>query len=397
MAENIIDGSGIQIETYPEIVNDIINGTQQVPGLVRIYGPDINVGSNTPDGNLINIFALSKEDILQLCVAIYDSFDPDQAVGVALDAISQLCGISRQGGSYTQTNVVLVATQAVNLVGLDNPAATPFTISDANNNQFQLVNSQTISAAGTYTYLFQSANIGFTQVIPNTITNIVTITPGVATVNNPSVPTLVGQDQETDAAMRIRRQQSISIPSQGSLNGLIGGLQSIYGVDQAVVYENNTGTTNAYGVPPYSIWCIVNGGSSQAIGNMIYDYWFPGVGMKGSQLVPVTNIDGSSINIYYDKAVYENFYSQFNVHSKSNSGVNTTAIASYLSDNYVLNIYQAADITAMASLLMVYSSDLVMSSAGVSLTNSNFTSEVFPSAYLNKLVLPAANITISVI
>jgi hypothetical protein len=129
---NQITGAGIEIETYPEIVSGIVNGTSEVPGLVTIYGNDINVGSNTADGNLVNIFALSKEDILQLCVSIYDSFDPDQAVGVALDSISQLCGIARQGGSYTQTAIVLVTTQAVNLVGLDNTVSTPFTISDAN-------------------------------------------------------------------------------------------------------------------------------------------------------------------------------------------------------------------------------------------------------------------------
>ena len=96
MSENLISGSGIQIQTYPDILNGIIYGTVEVPGLTQIYGADINTASNTPDGNLINIFALSKEDVLQLCVSIYDSFDPDQAVGIALDSIAQLCGIARK-------------------------------------------------------------------------------------------------------------------------------------------------------------------------------------------------------------------------------------------------------------------------------------------------------------
>ena len=139
MSENLITGSGIQIQSYTDILNGIIYGTPQVPGLVQIYGADINTASNTPDGNLINIFTLSKEDILQLCVSIYDSFDPDQAVGIALDNISQLCGIARKGGSYTHTNIVLTTTQAVNINGLDNTISTPFTISDANGNEFYLI------------------------------------------------------------------------------------------------------------------------------------------------------------------------------------------------------------------------------------------------------------------
>ena len=397
MSENIIDGSGIHIQTYTDIVNAIVNGSPSIPGLVQIYGSDINVGSNTPDGNLVNIVALSKEDILQLLVQIYDSFDPDQAVGVALDAISQLCGITRQGGSYTQTNILLTATQAVNLVGLDTPASTPFTISDANNNQFNLMVSQTISAAGSYTYAFQAAEVGFVQVIPNTITNIVTITLGVASVNNPSTPSVVGEDQETDAALRIRRQQSISIPSQGNLNGLIGGLKSIYGVNQVVVYQNSTGTTDAHGVPARSIWAILDGGASGSIGTVLYDYWFPGIGMYGTTAVPITQIDSSVVNMYYDPAVYQNFYAEFNVHSKLSLSVSGSALATYLSTNYILGIYQAADITALSALVESYSSDLNISGAGVSLTNSNYTSMVWPSSFKSKLVLPAANINISLI
>ena len=396
---NQISGSGITIETYPEIINDIINGTQDYPGLTQIYGSDINVGSNTPDGNLINIFALSKEDILQLCVAIYDSFDPDQAVGVALDAICQLCGISRLGGSYTQQNIVLVTTQAVNLSGLDNTAVTPFTISDANGNQFYLVTSTSIGGAGTQTLLFQAASVGYIQVIPDTITNIVTITPGVATVNNPSAPTVIGANQETDAAMRLRRQRSISLPSQGALNGLIGGLETVYGVSEAVVYQNNTNATDSKGVPAYSIWVICDGGASGSIAQVIYDYWFPGVGMKGSEIVPVTNIDGSSINMVFDFAVYGTFFAEFDIHSKSSSSINTSALASYISNNYVLGIYEAADITAVDDLIRTYSNDLVMSSAGVSLTNGSGTygSVVWPTSYKDKLVIPSANVIINVI
>ena len=392
---NQIDGNGIQIETYPDILNGIINGTPSVPGLVSIYGPDINTDSNTPDGNLISIFALSKEDILQLCVSIYDSFDPDQAVGVALDSISQICGMARQGGTYTETNIVLVTTQLVNLVGLDNTVSSPFTISDSNGNEFYLITSASIGSAGTQTLAFRSANIGYIQVIPNTITNIVTITIGVATVNNPNAPTLVGQDQETDASFRIRRQSSVSMPAAGTEYGLLAGLLQITGLTQAIVYDNSTNTTNVQGVPAHSIWVIVDGGSSTDVANVIYRYLSMGCGMKGSGSTVITPTYGTNILIRYDNAVYENFYVSMSLFSKGNLAISGSAIASYISNNYILGIYEAADITAIDSLIHSYSSDLVMGSAGVSLTNSNYGSSVLPSAYLNKLVLPVANITIT--
>ena len=80
---NRVDATGIVIEILADIVNGIINGTivndVTVKGLKEIYGTDINTDPNTPDGNMVNIPALAKSDILQLCVGIYDSFDPDQA------------------------------------------------------------------------------------------------------------------------------------------------------------------------------------------------------------------------------------------------------------------------------------------------------------------------------
>ena len=392
---NIIDGSGIQIESYADILNDIINGTPDVPGLVTIYGSDINTGSNTPDGNFINIFALSKEDVLQLCVSIYDSFDPDQAVGVALDGISQLCGITRKGGSYTETNITLVATQSVTLYGLDSLTQTPFTISDANGNQFYLKNSATYGSATYGTVAFQAANVGYIQVIPNTITNIVTITPGVASVNNPSAPTLVGENQETDAALRIRRQASVSLPAQGELYGLYAGLLQVNGLLQTVIYNNTSSGTDIRGVPAHSIWVITDGGAAADIGNVLYKYVSMGCGMHGTTAVNITPTYGSVITVNYDPAVYQNFYATMRLTSKSGLSISGTAIQTYLSSNYILGIYEPADITTLDTLIHQYSSDLVMNNAGVSLTNGSFGTSVLPSAYKNKLVLPAANITIT--
>jgi uncharacterized phage protein gp47/JayE len=389
--QNLIDGSGIQIQTYQDILDSIIQGSAELPGLISIYGTDINVASNTPDGNLINIFALSKEDVLQLCVSIYDSFDPDQAVGTALDNISQLCGITREGGSYTEVSIVLVATQAVNLYGLDSNG-TVFIISDSSGNEFYLEESQTISGAGTYTYTFRAADMGFVQAAPNTITNIVTVTPGVATVNNPNEPLLLGQDQETDASFRIRRQNSVAIPSQGAFYGLYAGLLTISGLEQAVVYTNNTNSTDSKSVLAHSIWVITDGGSSTDIGNMIYNYLNLGCGMKGNKVVNITQIDGSIFPVYYDTAVYQSVYATMHITSKSGGSIDTSGIANYLSDNYILGIYEAADITALAALLHTYSSDLVMSAAGVSLSAGSYGTSVWPSAYTNKLLLYGTNI-----
>ncbi|RTL04647.1 hypothetical protein EKK58_10075 [Candidatus Dependentiae bacterium] len=391
---NQITAAGISIQTYTEIVDEILNGTPETPGLIGIYGTDINVDSNSPDGQMVNIWALSKQDILDLIVQDYDSKDPDQAIGVALDGLSQLCGIYRQGGSYTRTEVVVTTDRNLNLTGLD--GATPFTISDSNGNLFYLIESASLTT-GANTLNFQAAQIGLVQIVPNTLTIAVTIVLGVLSVNNPSDPYEIGQEQETDAQLRIRRQKSVSIPAQGYLQALWGGLYTIEGLSQAVIYENVTNITDANGVPAHSIWVIVDGGSDNDVANMIYKYRSSGCGMKGTEVVPVDQVDGTTFDIQFDRAVSQNLWISFSLHSLSGGSIDTAAVKQYLADNYILTIYQPADITAIAALIHQYDPDLVVSSAGVSSVNAYYANQVYPTNLYNKWVVITTQINITVI
>ena len=223
---NTITQNGIQIETYAEILSDLLNGVGDIPGFLAIYGSDINIDSNSPDGQMLNIFAESKLDMLNLEVDNYNAKDPDQAVGIALDMCCQYCGIYRKGGSYTQVVVAVTFTSSVTLNGLDNTGTTPFTVSDANGNKFNLIAGVSYTA-GTYNLNFQAEEIGNVQVLPNTLTNIVTLILGISAVNNSAGPYQQGEDQETDAQLRLRRQISTSMPARSALEGIQGALNQI--------------------------------------------------------------------------------------------------------------------------------------------------------------------------
>jgi hypothetical protein len=391
-----IDGTGINILTLQQIITNIINGTSSVPGLVSIYGPDINVDSNTPDGQWINIFALSNEDIEQLCVQIYDSFDPTQAIGVALDALCQLNSSSllRQGGTYTLVAVTINVTGSVNLSGLD--TSTPYTISDSNGNLYFLIASASLTP-GNNILNFQAATIGFVQVLPNTLTIPVTIIAGVNSVNNASVPYQVGQNQETDAQLRIRRAASTAMPSQGFNQSLYAGLLSITGVTQAVIYENDTSTTDGTGTPGHSIWVIVEGGTSTAIADMIYTYRNAGCGMYGSTTVAVPQADGTNFNVSFSPSVDVNLYLSLTVSSLSGGSVDASALIAYLVENYILGIYEVADITSITSLIHQYSTDILVQFAGVSLTAGSYIDSVLPTNRFNILTLSTGTTTVSVV
>lgn len=389
---NQITAAGIEIEAYADIVSNIINGTAQTPGMVQIYGADINIASNSPDGQMINIFALAKVDMLNLCSAIYNSMDPDQAVGVALDRIAQISGLTRRAGTYTRVAVNVTSNTSLNLNGLD--TSTPYTIKDATGNLFNLIDSASITA-GVTSLNFQSSLIGFIQVLANTLTIPVTIVGGITAVNNPATPYQVGSDQETDSNFRLRRQAATSFPAQGPLKSLFAGLNSLTGVAQAVVYENTTNSTDGDGIPAHGIWVVTDGGTAAQIGNTIYAYRNLGVPMKGSQTYDVTQIDGSTITMKYDNVVTENLYLKATLVSLTGMAIDRTAIKAALVENYLFQINQKADVSTLNQKIRAINPDIVCSDLGVSKNGSSWFDLIAPSSKQNKFVLSTARITLS--
>lgn len=387
---NIIDANGIQIETYDEIYEGIVVGTPDVPGLQQIYGSDINVEQNSPDGQLIRIFALSKQDILDLIVDDYDSKDPDQAVGVALDAVSQLCGITRKGGTYTEVNITVTADLAINLPGLNN-SATPYTVADAEGNQFQLKTGASL-IVGANSLAFRAARVGEVQVQPNTITIPITIVRGVVSVNNPAAATQTGINQETDSQFRLRRQRSVATPSQGYFAAMLGGLLDLPDVSSALVLENNTDATDANGIPPHSIWVIVDGGTDEEIAEVIYNTRSAGCGMFGDEEYVITQIDGSPFTVKFDFGSTQPLYVRMHIDSLNGSTIDQAAIAAYLAENYVFQLNQPADVSALTTLVLQYNPNLVVSEASVSNDDIAFTTIAYPLSKKDKFVLTADNI-----
>lgn len=386
-----ITAAGPQIDTYSQIVSDIENGTASAPGFYQIYGPTINVASNSPDGQMINILALSKMDMENFGVAIYDNFDPDEAIGTALDNISQYCGITRKGGTYTQVVIQVVTNDNINLSGLD--TTNPYTIQDGNGNQYNLIISASLTS-GSNSLNFQAAAIGFIQVLANTITTPVTIVAGVVSVNNGTTPYQIGTNQETDANFRLRRQASTSFPAQGALNGLYAGLNNLENVFDAEVYEN-TSAIVVNGIPAHGIWVVVNGGAAADIADVIYNRRNLGVPMKGSQTYDITQANGSIVTMKWDNVILQSLYVRAFVQSISGEAINTTAIKEYIVANWNFIINESADITTLDALISAAQPGVVSSSLGVSANGVSFFNVLAPTDGQYMFVLTTARITLS--
>lgn len=386
-----ITANGPQIDTYAQVVSDLLNGTSLVPGFYQIYGPTINVASNSPDGQMIGIFATSKIDMENFGVQIYQAMDPDEAVGIALDNSGALSGTPRKAGTYTQVVIQVTTNTTLNLSGQD--TANPYTVQDGNGNQFQLISSASL-INGVNNLNFQAINIGAVQVLPNTLTTPVTIVAGVVSVNNSSAPYQNGVNQETDANYRMRLQFSRSFPSQGSLNGLYAGLNQLANISDANVYENNTGSV-VNGIPANGIWVVVNGGTPAQIAQVIYNRRNMGVPMKGSQSYVITQANGSTVTMYWDNVILEQLHIVAFLQSISGSAINTSAIAAYLVANWQFSINEPANITTLDALISQAQAGVVSSGLGVSADGVNYFNVLNPTDGQHQFVLSLSNVVLN--
>lgn len=304
---NSFDKNGLQTLTQTEIVDNLTQDFKE------IYGEDINVESNSPDGQAINIFAQMLEDQYELLSQVNASFDPDQAIGTVLDQRCAINGIQRKGGTYTYVTIEVEADRSVTLDGIDRVAPEQaYTVSDNEGNLFVLSATSPINS-GTSQLVFRALNVGNVEVLPNTITTPVTIILGVLSVNNPGVATTQGTNEETDAELRERRKRSVSISNQGYVDGLAAALENLSDVTKVSVYQNRGNTTDADGIPGHSIWVVIQGGTDEEIGQVMDNKVAGGVGMKGSQSVNVQQSDGQVATYYFDRPSAQTLYVQLDI------------------------------------------------------------------------------------
>lgn len=391
MTSNFVDENGLTVQTLSEIVTELEDGFKS------IYGVDINVDPNSPDGQMINLFAQAKIDIIELVSQVYNSFSPTSAVGRALDQRCAINGVIRKGSTKTTVAITVIADRILNLVGVSSNTGTPFTVSDATGNRFLLVDDST-TAVGDNTFIFEAENSGVVSVTTLTITTVVTLIAGILSVNNLNDPITVGVDEETDAALRYRRALSVSLPSQGYLEGLKGALLSIDEVTNCEVYENNTSVTDFDGIPSHSIWPIIEGGVDASIADVIYKKRNAGCGLYGSEHVDIDQGNGFNLPVYFDRPTYEDLYIELTITPLNGShAIDSSFLKQQIYDGIKYSIHQKADYSAIASLVKTVDPLAVIIDGGVSEDDVTYYPFMSPSTIASIWIISTARITITVV
>lgn len=328
--DNYIGINGLVTQSLEEITADITALFKSV------YGDNINVEQNSPDGQFIGLLAQEKKDTLDLITQIYNCLDTDAVVGLPQDVLYKLNALTRKNYTYSYCYVYLTITEPVTLQGLDddidNADGTGYTVTDGNGNRWILTSTQTVTTSGQYLFNFRAAELGSVTALANTINIMETVVRGVASVNNPANNYITGSTGESDSEFRTRRNKAMSVPTQGFDESTESQMLDLADVVDCKVYDNRTDEV-VNEIPAHGVWVIVEGGEPEEIGEVIYNNLPPGIPMKGSQTVLISKVNGDTETILYDIPNPTNLYVKATIRNFTTSEIDTSYIKQELSKN----------------------------------------------------------------
>ena len=262
-----VSATGIKAPTYEEILEFFKDRAR------HIFGTDINLDADTQDGQLIAIFALALHDTNAQAIAVYNSFNPQTAVGSGLDSAVKTNGIHRRDANKSQVDLTIV--------GQAGTVITNGSAIDTSDRKWLLPTSVIIPLTGEITVSALAEEDGDISAPKESITKIGTPTRGWQSVTNKQ-EAVQGVAVESDAELRVRQAKSTSLPSVSLWEGIIGSLMSVDGVLRVSGVKNDTDQQSKEGVPPHSIAMIVDGGNTEKIGETIFKKKGEGVGTHGT-------------------------------------------------------------------------------------------------------------------
>lgn len=264
-----ITAAGITIPSFADIY------ASYQASLQGIFGSDIYLAPDSQDGQAIAIMATAQNDFNNACVMLFNAFSPTYAQGTQLSSLVKLNGLLR-----------MTPTPSLVPITVGGPAGTVITNGIVGDNlnlgtQWALPSTVTIPLSGSITVTAACTIAGAVLAAPGTLTNIINPQLGWQTATNPSSAT-AGAPVEDDAELRQRQAVSTSIPAQTVDSAMQGAILNLAGVQRALVYDNDTGSTDGNGVPAHSIAAVVFGGAVQDIVNAIGQKKTPGTGSYGT-------------------------------------------------------------------------------------------------------------------
>ena len=379
---------GVTIDTFDDIYNRLADGIK------GIYGADIDLSQNTPDGQRLGIIAKEILDGQSFGALLYSQLDVDFSFGSFQDVICKIAGVFRSPAKRSQADIDIV-------VSTDLTLEAGYTIEDDNGQKWLTDSDNTLNAGANVITVFADT-FGEIQAEADTITTPITIILGVDSVTNP-LPATVGVDEESDEQVRIRRNKSLQKPAYSTLGSILAKMGQLEGVTDFAGYENNTTSTDSRGIPANSIWVIVEGGEVADIAEVFAKQKTGGTGMKGAVTATyeetIERPSGSTFildrDYNFDRPTEVPLYVRVNAKRKvSGQAVDTDLIAEKIAEKIYL-IAEDADATELYANGYQAGTNYYLYDMEISDDDITYVTDSISSALDGKFTLDTANITVT--
>lgn len=284
------DNNGLQVDTFRDIFQSLSDAYK------GIYGQDIDLDQESPDGQRVAIEAQARTDIEAALQWLYSQMDPDFNTGDMQQIIAKLHGLYLRPGSRSQRDLKVTTDRPVLLYS-------GYKIRDQAN-QVWFVRQDITVPAGTTTVTFFAQNFGkVTGLISDTFTQLTPELGILSIISDTAV--VVGRDEETPEQFRQRRNRSLENPATGSTGAIFAKVAQLAGVTDLNIDENDTKFDDPdTGIPANSIWLVVEGGAVSEITEVMVKQKGGGTGTKGSvtgrYIESLVRPDGTILQIAHD-------------------------------------------------------------------------------------------------
>ena len=275
---------GIKADDTAKVRQSLVEAWQEV---FNDENAILNTEAESPAGQIIDsqaVVVTAKDSEL---VELMNQFDPRKADGIFQEALAAIYFLTRKTAQPTVVECTITGLQGTTI-----PAGSM--IQNDNGYKLTSVGAITIPASGTATVEFQTVDVGAIPIGAGTCNKIITVIAGWDTVTNENAG-VVGQLEESRAALETRRALSVAKNSHGSRLALQGSIATIDEVLDCLVLENKSNasvTIQGVSLISHSVAICVYGGTDEAIAEMIYNKLDAGCGTNGGTTVTYISEDG---------------------------------------------------------------------------------------------------------
>lgn len=271
------------------------------------FGSDIDLSDEAPLGLIINLLSFQQSQLWDLAESVYNSQYQRSAEGIPLDNSMATTNNTRLDPIKSTVVATIIGTNGTLI-----ESGFRASVAGDSSSVFETTSNFTIPVSGTIDVTMIATEFGAIIANAGTLTTIDTPVFGVTSITNNNDAT-IGRAEESDADFKLRGRNEKQKSGTSPVEGIRKAIRDLDNIVQAIVIENDTDVTDGDGRPPHSIEAVVQGGDDTEIAQAIFNSKAGGIQTFGSTSIVITDSQGISKTINFNRPVTKDIYVIVNV------------------------------------------------------------------------------------